>query len=173
MTQPDPPYRAELGLLFLSIALPTLSYQISDKERADCELFYLSHISKHGPSDEDAKCREHPQWQLLCASASISLSISSPTPVSLRPMGPETDARLSKVHVLPLPFSGSVSQSLLFLNTLTLRNHMANSSFAQSTADPIPHLHSKRNRTPLVIVSLVSNSPSGQQFQSLLLTPRR
>lgn len=39
---------------------------ISNKERVDSELFYLSYVSKHGPLDEDALCREHPRWRALC-----------------------------------------------------------------------------------------------------------
>ncbi|EMD38216.1 hypothetical protein CERSUDRAFT_113365 [Gelatoporia subvermispora B] len=39
---------------------------ISAKERADSELFYLSHVAQHGPADDAARCREHPRWKELC-----------------------------------------------------------------------------------------------------------
>lgn len=35
-------------------------------------MFYISYITKHGPRDEDARCRQHPQWQALCNSGSLS-----------------------------------------------------------------------------------------------------
>ncbi|CAL1705710.1 unnamed protein product [Somion occarium] len=39
---------------------------ISSRERTDSELYYLSYITKHGPSDESARCLEHPRWKELC-----------------------------------------------------------------------------------------------------------
>ncbi|KAI0093897.1 hypothetical protein BDY19DRAFT_919480 [Irpex rosettiformis] len=39
---------------------------ITAKERTDCELFYISYIIKHGPRDNDERCRQHPQWKALC-----------------------------------------------------------------------------------------------------------
>lgn len=42
--------------------------QITPQERADCELYYLSYVSKHGPADDAAKLAEHPRWRELCES---------------------------------------------------------------------------------------------------------
>ncbi|KAG6376308.1 hypothetical protein JVT61DRAFT_2286 [Boletus reticuloceps] len=54
------PNRAVLFTLRHSIA------QISVRERTDCELFYLSFISKHVPGGDREKVQEHPQWIALC-----------------------------------------------------------------------------------------------------------
>jgi len=40
---------------------------ISQKERVDCELFYLSYIAQNGPKGEQERCREHPRWPELCS----------------------------------------------------------------------------------------------------------
>ena len=45
-------------------------FQISPRERTDCEIFYLSHIAKSGLASDDDRHREHPQWDALCKSAS-------------------------------------------------------------------------------------------------------
>ncbi|KIM86184.1 hypothetical protein PILCRDRAFT_816109 [Piloderma croceum F 1598] len=45
---------------------------ISSKERVDCELFYLSLISKGEPVSDEERLREHPRWDDLCASRYIS-----------------------------------------------------------------------------------------------------
>lgn len=45
-----------------------LIVQISVRERTDCELFYLSFISKHVPGSDYEKAQEHPQWTALCNS---------------------------------------------------------------------------------------------------------
>jgi len=42
--------------------------QISVRERTDCELFYLSFISKHVAGSDHEKAQEHPQWIALCKS---------------------------------------------------------------------------------------------------------
>ncbi|GBE81694.1 RNI-like protein [Sparassis crispa] len=39
---------------------------ITAKERTDSELFYMSHIAKFGPTDENEREREHPRWRALC-----------------------------------------------------------------------------------------------------------
>lgn len=48
----------------------TNPYQISSRERTDCEIFYLSHIARAGPASDDDRRREHPQWDALCKSTS-------------------------------------------------------------------------------------------------------
>lgn len=48
--------------------------QISARERTDCELFYLSFVSKHVPGSDHEKAQEHPQWIALCNSGSNMLS---------------------------------------------------------------------------------------------------
>ncbi|EIN07095.1 RNI-like protein [Punctularia strigosozonata HHB-11173 SS5] len=40
--------------------------QVTDRERNDCELFYLSLIAQQGPTADEARQREHPQWERLC-----------------------------------------------------------------------------------------------------------
>lgn len=52
--------------LFIHAQLPIV--QISVRERTDCELFYLSFISKHVPGSDYDKAQEHPQWIALCYS---------------------------------------------------------------------------------------------------------
>lgn len=55
----------------IGICLFMLSYpiaQISVRERTDCEMFYLSFISKHVPGSDYDKAQEHPQWIGLCNS---------------------------------------------------------------------------------------------------------
>jgi hypothetical protein len=42
--------------------------QISLSERADCELFYISHVVRNGPSSEYDRQKEHPRWKDLCLS---------------------------------------------------------------------------------------------------------
>jgi tubulin-specific chaperone E len=42
--------------------------QISAKERENCELFYISHVSKIVPFTEEEIIREHPRWKELLAS---------------------------------------------------------------------------------------------------------
>ncbi|KAH7911409.1 hypothetical protein BJ138DRAFT_1238414 [Hygrophoropsis aurantiaca] len=42
------------------------SAAISSKERIDCELFYLSYISKNVDGADEKKIAEHPQWLALC-----------------------------------------------------------------------------------------------------------
>ncbi|PCH37710.1 RNI-like protein, partial [Wolfiporia cocos MD-104 SS10] len=39
---------------------------ISTRERTDSELFYISHVSRHGPPDAAAREREHPRLKALC-----------------------------------------------------------------------------------------------------------
>ncbi|CCM04714.1 uncharacterized protein FIBRA_06901 [Fibroporia radiculosa] len=52
---------------------------ISLHERADSELFYLSYVNRHGPTNEDARQREHPQWAALCEKISVCLCAQIPT----------------------------------------------------------------------------------------------
>lgn len=42
--------------------------QISLKEREDCELFYLSHVSQDTSKSPEELAREHPRWQELRSS---------------------------------------------------------------------------------------------------------
>ena len=42
--------------------------QISIKEREDCELFYLSHVSRDTSKSPEELAREHPRWQELRSS---------------------------------------------------------------------------------------------------------
>ncbi|KAH7889522.1 hypothetical protein F5I97DRAFT_1844874 [Phlebopus sp. FC_14] len=42
------------------------SAPISQRERTDCELFYLSFISKNVPGNCQEKAQHHPQWNALC-----------------------------------------------------------------------------------------------------------
>ncbi|KAH0830732.1 hypothetical protein J3R83DRAFT_2210 [Lanmaoa asiatica] len=55
---------------FIIAKIPSLlaldSAVISVRERTDCELFYLSFISKHVPGSDYEKAQEHPQWIALC-----------------------------------------------------------------------------------------------------------
>ncbi|KAF8136538.1 hypothetical protein EV363DRAFT_1428919 [Boletus edulis] len=55
---------------FIIARIPSLlvldSTEISVRERTDCELFYLSFISKHVPGGDHEKVQEHPQWITLC-----------------------------------------------------------------------------------------------------------
>ncbi|KAF8559741.1 L domain-like protein [Imleria badia] len=55
---------------FIIAKIPSLlaldSTVISVRERTDCELFYLSSISKHVPGSDNEKPQEHPQWIALC-----------------------------------------------------------------------------------------------------------
>ncbi|KAH7923561.1 hypothetical protein BV22DRAFT_1092713 [Leucogyrophana mollusca] len=55
---------------FVIAKIPTLttldSAAISPKERSDCELFYLSYISKNVPGGDERKLQEHPRWAALC-----------------------------------------------------------------------------------------------------------
>jgi len=39
---------------------------ITSKERTDCELFYLTWVVQNGPSDDEERNQQHPQWQILC-----------------------------------------------------------------------------------------------------------
>lgn len=58
----------------MGVARPCILFghkQITTKERADCELFYLSFVNKHGPRNEETRLREHPRWSELYNSASI------------------------------------------------------------------------------------------------------
>ena len=44
-------------------------FQVSRKERADCELYYLSSIARgEGSATEEERCRKHPRWKDLCSS---------------------------------------------------------------------------------------------------------
>lgn len=49
--------------------IPRFYWQITAKERVDCELFYLSYINKHGPYDESSRKEHHPRYKELCTSA--------------------------------------------------------------------------------------------------------
>ncbi|KIJ69172.1 hypothetical protein HYDPIDRAFT_80917 [Hydnomerulius pinastri MD-312] len=55
---------------FVVAKIPSLrvldSAAISTRERTDCELFYLSFVSKNMPGNDDARAQEHPQWIALC-----------------------------------------------------------------------------------------------------------
>ncbi|KAN0077124.1 hypothetical protein V8E55_010979 [Tylopilus felleus] len=55
---------------FITAKIPTLlaldSTAISARERTDCELFYLSFVSKHVPGSDHEKAQQHPQWIALC-----------------------------------------------------------------------------------------------------------
>ncbi|KIP12320.1 hypothetical protein PHLGIDRAFT_98272 [Phlebiopsis gigantea 11061_1 CR5-6] len=44
---------------------------ITAKERIDCELFYLSYITKHGPYDEVSRQEHHPRYKELCTKHAI------------------------------------------------------------------------------------------------------
>ncbi|KAJ7864819.1 hypothetical protein B0H14DRAFT_2440573, partial [Mycena olivaceomarginata] len=55
----------------LTIArIPTLvaldAAPVSAKERTDSELFYLSHIARHGPNSEKERALTYPHWTELC-----------------------------------------------------------------------------------------------------------
>jgi hypothetical protein len=54
--------------LFYQPCAFTAFHQISSRERTDCELFYLSYITKGGPASNEERRREHPRWDDLCAS---------------------------------------------------------------------------------------------------------
>jgi len=51
---------------------------ITLKERTDCELFYLSHITQHGPSSDEERFREHPRYRHLCLKHGTPDTIASP-----------------------------------------------------------------------------------------------
>ncbi|KIJ16977.1 hypothetical protein PAXINDRAFT_132022 [Paxillus involutus ATCC 200175] len=55
---------------FIVAKIPSLvvldSAAISARERTDCELFYLSFVSRNVPGGDDEKTPEHPQWNTLC-----------------------------------------------------------------------------------------------------------
>ena len=53
------------------IASGLLDAQIAERERTDCELFYLSYVNKHGPKDAKERSRQHPRWEELCTSTPI------------------------------------------------------------------------------------------------------
>ncbi|KAF9227719.1 RNI-like protein [Gyrodon lividus] len=56
---------------FIVAKIPSLlvldSTAISARERNDCELFYLSSISKNVSGGDNEKTQEHPQWVTLCS----------------------------------------------------------------------------------------------------------
>ena len=54
----------------------SIEAQVSAKERTDCELFYLSWISKYGPTKDADRTQQHPRWPELCISAPIHPFIS-------------------------------------------------------------------------------------------------
>ncbi|KIK98080.1 hypothetical protein PAXRUDRAFT_824262 [Paxillus rubicundulus Ve08.2h10] len=55
---------------FIVAKIPSLlvldSAAVSARERTDCELFYLSFVSKNVPGGDDEKTQEHPRWNTLC-----------------------------------------------------------------------------------------------------------
>ncbi|KAF9246350.1 hypothetical protein BU15DRAFT_40093 [Melanogaster broomeanus] len=56
---------------FIVAKMPSLlvldSAAISARERTDCELFYLSFVSKNVPGSDEEKTQDHPQWVTLCS----------------------------------------------------------------------------------------------------------
>ncbi|KAH8117073.1 RNI-like protein [Phellopilus nigrolimitatus] len=39
---------------------------VSPKERSDCEIYYLSHVSRSNLVSDEERSKEHPRWQELC-----------------------------------------------------------------------------------------------------------
>ncbi|KAK0463664.1 uncharacterized protein EV420DRAFT_1618636 [Desarmillaria tabescens] len=64
--------QARYSRQFIIAKIPSLvaldATAISSKERTDCELFYLSHISHDDAGSEEELIRKHPQWNNLRAS---------------------------------------------------------------------------------------------------------
>ncbi|KAJ7161512.1 hypothetical protein C8R43DRAFT_1063744 [Mycena crocata] len=64
------PVNARNSRQFAVARIPSLvaldAATISAKERTDCELFYLSHITLHGPKSEAERILTHPRWPELC-----------------------------------------------------------------------------------------------------------
>ncbi|KAI0811010.1 hypothetical protein BC629DRAFT_1580180 [Irpex lacteus] len=97
---------------------------ITAKERTDCELFYISYITKHGPRDEDARCRQHPQWQALCnkydqPNAPASSTVAKQDNLSNRLI----NIKVHRCSHPPSTSSPSITQTvpLRVLPTMTLR----------------------------------------------------
>ncbi|KAH9951861.1 hypothetical protein B0H21DRAFT_714574 [Amylocystis lapponica] len=113
----------------LAIAkIPTLlaldAAAISAKERVDSELFYLSCVSKHGPADEEARRREHPQWQTLCTKHGAP----DVTPATRQQRQDTLGNRLIELHIyhsdeLPTtdPTTGNLTVNTASANTTSLR----------------------------------------------------
>ncbi|KAF7791340.1 hypothetical protein EIP86_002354 [Pleurotus ostreatoroseus] len=79
---------------FIIARVPSLvvldAAKITQKERTDCELYYLSYVSKHGPADDDAKLVDHPRWRELCESEMRSLATYAQSTDLIRPPPPVT-----------------------------------------------------------------------------------